>query len=213
MATFEADNIIENTDCFPISLLTPPDSPLSISLKKKVIFKGKSEAYFKANDCAASFGNPVYLCHLRPLNWNCQGSSTLFSRPNDLLRNPPHCVLLDLKIELRNEWDHQLFCSSFVTITEIFEGSLLIANLCFKKDIIVRYTMDDWRSSKDIRPVFKCSLPSKLDIFQFFIRDASSNGNPYKLEFAIRYVINGVEHWNNNNGNNFSFIVEKRILE
>jgi hypothetical protein len=213
MVTLKADNINENTVCLPVGLPTPPDSPVSLSLKKKVNFNGKSQKYFKANDCVACLRNAVYLSHLHSLNWNYPDSSLFFSRPNDLIINSPHCALLDLKTELRNEWDHQLFCNSFVTSTEIFEGSLLVGNLCFKKDIIVRYTMDDWGSSKDIRPVFKCSLPTKLDIFQFFIRETSSNGNPYKLEFAIRYMINGVEHWNNNNGRNFRFIVEKKILE
>lgn len=76
-------------------------------------------------------------------------------------------------------------------------GSVLVANLAFKKRVQVCYTLNGWKDHKDLDLIWGGSVGEldEMDIFSMFIPLL----NVGHVEFAIRYEVNGMIFWDSNN--------------
>ena len=84
-------------------------------------------------------------------------------------------------------------------------GTIKVKNICFHKSVTVRYTLDGWVSSTDLQGVYvPDSNDGATDRFSFALTlpeyFLTSGG---VLEFALRFAGEGVEFWDNNNGENY----------
>jgi len=78
-----------------------------------------------------------------------------------------------------------------------------------KKKVSVRYTFDGWENGNDRRALYKGPVRGfprgYVDEFLFEIDlQPSTADRPVLLIFAILYVMNGTEFWDNNQGKNYS---------
>lgn len=96
----------------------------------------------------------------------------------------------------------RLFCSE-LGIT----GTAQVLNLCFQKEVIVRYSFTDWRSSADCRAGWVCSVHRgdlESDVFRFLLPVPPFIMQPGAvLQFAICFWVPGSEFWDNNDGCNY----------
>ena len=78
-------------------------------------------------------------------------------------------------------------------------GWIHVLNLEYNKNVVVRWTQNDWLTTNNTNAVYEYSLKSVfVDVFVFKI--------PVKLcriEFAISYTTCGQEFWDNNSGTNY----------
>jgi len=105
----------------------------------------------------------------------------------------------------------------------ILKGTIQVKNLAYHKSVVIRYTLDNWNTSKEAPAVYTSAVTNGtafysdvgLDLFTFTI-DMTSQFNafnnslvphfadhPIIMSFAIRYEVNHNTYWDNNNTNNF----------
>ena len=94
--------------------------------------------------------------------------------------------------------ENAVFCGFAMT------GTVKVKNIAFAKEVTVRFTVDGWKSYRDIWADYvPKSSDGETDRFQFRIsvpQDVDIGG---KLEFAIRYRTAGEEYWDNNFQRNY----------
>lgn len=86
-----------------------------------------------------------------------------------------------------------------------------VMNVSFEKQVIVRHTLTEWQTWTDSLASY---LPNSCDgwsdkfVVTFSIRSSLSGGlrNGQRVLFAIRYLANNEEYWDNNVGLNYSLI-------
>ncbi|KAI7856981.1 putative phosphatase regulatory subunit-domain-containing protein, partial [Circinella umbellata] len=82
-------------------------------------------------------------------------------------------------------------------------GTCHVANLAFEKNVMVRYTFDNWSTFTDINAIYCESMAgSTIDRFNFEFKWENGYFDS-SLQFALRYSVNDTEFWDNNNGNNY----------
>lgn len=95
--------------------------------------------------------------------------------------------------------ENVVFCGFAMT------GTVKVKNIAFAKEVTARYTVDGWKSYRDVWADYvPKSSDGQTDRFQFRIsipQDLEVGG---KLEFAIRYCTAGEEYWDNNFNRNYS---------
>lgn len=97
-------------------------------------------------------------------------------------------------------------------------GSVAVANLAFQKSVTCRFTLDYWKTTSEIAAEYMSEIRSNEpgpshDRFNFTIKLSDlANLESKTLYFAIRYNVNGQEHWDNNNGTNFQVDFRKKML-
>ncbi|ORY03774.1 hypothetical protein K493DRAFT_334137 [Basidiobolus meristosporus CBS 931.73] len=122
------------------------------------------------------------------------------------------------------------YCPNVVSVDSIslsedkksLVGSVQVANLAYHKNVSVRYTFDFWQSTEEVAASFKRPTAKEygnhigVDEFSFSIdlkhKVSTELGSPKKtLFFAIKYVVNEQEHWDNNDGMNYhvEFVLSK----
>jgi len=105
----------------------------------------------------------------------------------------------------------------------ILKGTIQVKNLAYHKSVVIRYTLDNWNTTKEAPAVYTSAVTNGtaffsdvgLDLFTFTI-DMTSQFNafnnslvphfadhPIIMSFAIRYEVNHNTFWDNNNTNNF----------
>lgn len=67
----------------------------------------------------------------------------------------------------------------------------------------IRYTQDDWATYKDVDLTKSTNVYFNADSDSWIIDIPILSGKPVK--FAAYYVVNGVQHWDNNLGDNYYF--------
>lgn len=83
-------------------------------------------------------------------------------------------------------------------------GIILVTNIGFAKEVTVRFTLDDWRSYRDIwSDHFFSSVDGKTDKFWFHISVPVDFAVDRDVKFAIRYCVGGQEFWDNNFNRNY----------
>jgi len=97
-------------------------------------------------------------------------------------------------------------------------GSIAVANLAFQKLVTCRFTLDYWKTTSEVAAEYVCEIrpvdtPYAQDRFNFTIKLSDlANLEAKTLYFCIRYMVNGQEHWDNNNGTNFQIDFRKKML-
>lgn len=81
-------------------------------------------------------------------------------------------------------------------------GIVRVSNLAYEKDVVVRWTHDDWRTSHDTRAYF-CASDGTTDRFGF---ELPINGDD--VVFCIRYTTLRRDYWDNNRGQNYTVFSE-----
>ncbi|KAI0455453.1 putative phosphatase regulatory subunit-domain-containing protein [Xylaria acuta] len=97
-------------------------------------------------------------------------------------------------------------------------GSVSVANLAFHKSVVCRFTFDYWKTTSEIGAEYHHEIrpretESGHDRFQFNIKLSDiANLEAKTLYLCIRYNVNGLEYWDNNDHMNFQVDFRKRFL-
>jgi hypothetical protein len=82
-------------------------------------------------------------------------------------------------------------------------------NIAFNKRITVNYTSDHWTSVSYVQAQYTPTTNNSCsDRFQAIIE--CSGVEPYRIEFAISYEVEGYTYWDNNEGSNYSVTIEEQ---
>ncbi|KAI1768913.1 carbohydrate-binding module family 21 protein [Hypoxylon sp. FL1150] len=97
-------------------------------------------------------------------------------------------------------------------------GSVAVANLAFYKTVICRFTFDYWKTTSEVAAEYHHEIRPREtetghDRFQFSIKLSDlANLESKTLFFCVRYGVNGIEFWDNNDGVNFQVDFRKKVL-
>ncbi|KAI0201337.1 putative phosphatase regulatory subunit-domain-containing protein [Astrocystis sublimbata] len=97
-------------------------------------------------------------------------------------------------------------------------GSVCVANLAFQKSVVCRFTFDYWKTTSEIGAEYHQEIrpresDSGHDRFQFNIKLSDiANLESKTLYLCIRYKVNGLEYWDNNDSMNFQVDFSKRFI-
>jgi len=90
-------------------------------------------------------------------------------------------------------------------------GTVRVKNYGFQKKIAARYSFDNWQSFHLTYAEYVCSLTlaGNQDQFEFAIEippsmRVSTEEQHHCLKFAVQYLVNGQEYWDNNQGKNYA---------
>lgn len=96
-------------------------------------------------------------------------------------------------------------------------GSVAVANLAFKKTVVARFTLDYWKTTSEVvaeytNDVRRKKLNDGYDRFNFTIKLADlANLEAKTMFFCVKFAVNGVEYWDNNNSTNFQVDFRKKM--
>ncbi|XP_078066703.1 protein phosphatase 1 regulatory subunit 3E [Mustelus asterias] len=83
-------------------------------------------------------------------------------------------------------------------------GLVRVWNLAYEKQVLVRYSLDHWRSHMDLAASHSAHSPdSQTDTFSFKLVAPVFLEAGGTLQFAIRYRVAGQEFWDNNRGSDY----------
>ncbi|XP_076973013.1 protein phosphatase 1 regulatory subunit 3D [Tamandua tetradactyla] len=117
---------------------------------------------------------------------------------------PPPVEAADFGERLRR----QLVCLERVTCSDLgISGTVRVRNVAFEKQVAVRYTFSGWRSAHEAAGRWRgpAGEAGAEDVFSFgfpvppFLLALGS-----RVHFALRYRVAGGEHWDNNEGRDYS---------
>ncbi|KAI1167392.1 putative phosphatase regulatory subunit-domain-containing protein [Nemania serpens] len=97
-------------------------------------------------------------------------------------------------------------------------GSISVANLAFQKSVACRFTFDYWKTTSEVGAEYHQEIREREteighDRFQFCIKLSDiANLEAKTLFFCIRYNVNGLEYWDNNDNVNFQVDFRKKLL-
>ncbi|KAI1117042.1 putative phosphatase regulatory subunit-domain-containing protein [Nemania sp. NC0429] len=97
-------------------------------------------------------------------------------------------------------------------------GSISVANLAFQKSVACRFTFDYWKTTSEVGAEYQQEIREREseighDRFQFCIKLSDiANLEAKTLFFCIRYNVNGLEYWDNNDNINFQVDFRKKLL-
>ena len=87
----------------------------------------------------------------------------------------------------------------------IVSGTVRVANIAFNKQVVVRYTVNQWATFTDVYASYvQNSNDGVTDRFSFTLNIPSYFAEGSKLSFAIVYRANGQEFWDSNGGANYT---------
>ncbi|XP_078344146.1 glycogen-binding subunit 76A-like [Oculina patagonica] len=92
-----------------------------------------------------------------------------------------------------------IVCKNFVVT-----GLIRVSNLSYRKEVTVRYTLDGWKTCRDIWADYMSTCSDgKTENFSFRITVPHDFEVNQYIEFAIRFRVWNQEFWDNNNRNNY----------
>lgn len=102
-----------------------------------------------------------------------------------------------------------LVCLEHCVLKErAFAGTVKVKNVSFHKSVRLRVTFDSWRSHLDVDCSYvKDSYPSSYsDTFSFEVSLPAELQLHERIEFAVRYEVDGREYWDSNHGDNYRIV-------
>eukprot|EP00123_Amoebidium_parasiticum_P000706 comp11580_c0_seq1/m.6053 comp11580_c0_seq1/g.6053 ORF comp11580_c0_seq1/g.6053 comp11580_c0_seq1/m.6053 type:complete len:457 (-) comp11580_c0_seq1:1025-2395(-) len=115
-----------------------------------------------------------------------------------------------LTFTLRTEYETEdwgvvaLASVQFVDRASQLQGRVRVRNTSFEKAVFIRYTVDNWRTHRDISAQYESSDSSReYDEFLFVIPVPINITHGRKIAFAVCYCADGREFWDNNHGANY----------
>ncbi|RYO95720.1 hypothetical protein DL765_011063 [Monosporascus sp. GIB2] len=97
-------------------------------------------------------------------------------------------------------------------------GTVAVANLAFNKLVVCRFTFDYWKTTSEVIAEYAHEIRPRFsdighDRFQFTIKLSDlANLESKTLYLCIRYNVNGLEYWDNNNHMNFQVDFRKKSI-
>ena len=86
----------------------------------------------------------------------------------------------------------------------VVTGAIRVTNICFAKEVTVRFTLDEWKSFRDVWADYLSSnLDGKTEQFSFRITVPVDFEVDSEMQFAIRYCVAEQEFWDNNSCKNY----------
>jgi len=86
----------------------------------------------------------------------------------------------------------------------VVTGVIRVTNIGYAKEVTVRFTLDEWKSFRDVwADYFSSNLDGKTEQFTFRITVPVDFEDKLEIEFAIRYCVADQEFWDNNFGRNY----------
>jgi hypothetical protein len=98
-------------------------------------------------------------------------------------------------------------------------GSVAVANIAFQKTVVARFTLDYWKTTSEVLAEYNNDIQRKrhadgYDRFNFNIKLADqANLEAKTMFFCVKYAVNGVEYWDNNDGTNFQVDFRKKAKQ
>ena len=129
------------------------------------------------------------------------------------LTNFPRDPLRQLTIPVKLE---RVYLS---TNTKILIGAVAVRNLAFHKLVVVRFTLDYWKTTSEVVAEYTNDVRKKLaqdglDRFTFSIKlEDQANLENKTMFFCIRYNVNGQDYWDNNNNLNYQIEFSKKFKQ
>ncbi len=104
--------------------------------------------------------------------------------------------------------EHADIClKSSSTGEQYLYGTLWVTNDNYRKNVIVKYTFNQWLNTYEYKARHLCHSNDFRNIDQFeFTIDIPDDID--RIDFILRYCVNGQEHWDNNEGNNYTLETE-----
>lgn len=96
-------------------------------------------------------------------------------------------------------------------------GTVAVANLAFEKTVVVRFTLDFWKTTSEVLAEYATDARQKqqddgCDRFKFAIEIADLPSLDEKpMFFCIKYCVNGMEYWDSNSNYNFHVEFRKKL--
>ena len=95
-------------------------------------------------------------------------------------------------------------------------GAVAVANLAFHKLVVVRFTLDYWKTTSEVVAEYNNDARRQMhdgyDRFHFNIKLADqANLENKTLFFCVRYNVGGQEFWDNNDSMNFQVSFRKNV--
>lgn len=130
-----------------------------------------------------------------------------------LVRSPPPCTL-ELKALFSQPGASPTFMSrltsqrvcleSVVSSGCALHAVIRVLNVAFEKLVVLRYSLDNWRSFCDLRAVY---LPGSSDGIsdRFGVDVYLTPQGDAQVQMCVRYVVGDQEYWDNNDGANYCF--------
>ncbi|XP_055306003.1 protein phosphatase 1 regulatory subunit 3B [Sitodiplosis mosellana] len=90
-------------------------------------------------------------------------------------------------------------------------GTVKVKNLSFTKEVIVRSTWNNWKTQQDTICTFTpiCGGGGSYVLYDTFSFKLTLPPSSVVLEFCVCYRVDGVEHWDNNEGKNYKLIKKR----
>jgi len=83
-------------------------------------------------------------------------------------------------------------------------GIVRVSNIGYHKQVFIHYTIDKWISCQDVVATYvPNSSDGETDRFSFHIMLPSNFQPGYRLEMAVKYIVNDQIFWDNNRGKNY----------
>lgn len=98
-------------------------------------------------------------------------------------------------------------------------GNIACANISFHKLVVARFTLDYWKTTSEVVAEFNHDVRKKqkddgYDRFNFNIKLADqANLESKTLLLCVRYQVNGLEFWDNNNSMNYQVDFTKKVKQ
>ena len=101
--------------------------------------------------------------------------------------------------------------------TKVLIGLIAVRNLAFHKSVVVRFTLDYWKTTSEVVAEYNHDVRRKevndgCDRFSFNIKlEDQANLENKTLFFCVRYHVNGLDYWDNNNSINYQVDFSKKF--
>lgn len=101
--------------------------------------------------------------------------------------------------------------------TKVLIGAVVVRNLAFHKFVVARFTLDYWKTTSEVVAEFnndvrRTQANDGCDRFTFNIKlEDQANLENKTMFFCVRYNVNGLEYWDNNNSINYQVDFSKKV--
>jgi|GEM_PF-1581378 len=101
-----------------------------------------------------------------------------------------------------------------------------VQNIAYSKEVSILWTDDDWTTSQTANLTYDYSLPNNYEVWgvdfspmgrldsyyiggwhNYVTNHTRSGGTSVTIKYAISYKVNGNTYWDNNNGQNYSLLI------
>ena len=168
------------------------DRPMAVSAGSSPVDSYDEEIEFPFSSDDSKIANPPYEWEIRLTNFHRES----VERTTLAVRTEKVCLSNDTKVLI---------------------GTVVVRNLAFHKLVVVRFTLDFWKTTSEVVAEYSNDVRRKqtddgCDRFTFGIKlEDQANLENKTLFFCVRYNVNGQEYWDNNNSINYQVDFSKKF--